>query len=120
MKILVDMNLSPKWVKLFTDNSIESVHWSSIGPPNDPDINLITYATENNFVIFTKDLDFGTFLAINRSKKPSIIQMKEGTLNHRKINNIVISAITMFADKIEAGAIVTIDQNKTRVSLLPL
>ncbi|MCL2763657.1 MAG: DUF5615 family PIN-like protein [Treponema sp.] len=120
MKILVDMNLSPKWVKLLTDNNIESVHWSSIGSPNDPDINIITYAAENNFVIFNKDLDFGTFLAINHNKKPSVVQMKEGTLNHRKINNIVISAINMFSDKIEAGAIVTIDQNKTRVTLLPL
>jgi len=44
MKILVDMNLSPKWVKLLTDNNIESVHWSSIGSPNDPDTNIITYA----------------------------------------------------------------------------
>jgi len=46
--------------------------------------------------------------------------MKEGTLNHKKISNIIISAINMFADKIEEGAIVTIDQNKTRATLLPL
>ncbi len=31
MKILIDMNLSPDWVEVFTKANIESTHWSSIG-----------------------------------------------------------------------------------------
>lgn len=31
MKLLVDMNLSPRWVKLLADADIEAIHWSSIG-----------------------------------------------------------------------------------------
>jgi len=31
MKILVDMNLSPKWVDYLSGNNIEAVHWSFIG-----------------------------------------------------------------------------------------
>jgi len=31
MKILIDMNLSPEWVKTFANNGIEAKHWSNIG-----------------------------------------------------------------------------------------
>ncbi len=34
MKILIDMNLSPQWVDVFTTAKIESIHWSNIGDPN--------------------------------------------------------------------------------------
>jgi len=32
MKILVDMNLSPKWTDFLIENDIEAVHWSTIDP----------------------------------------------------------------------------------------
>ncbi|MDR1307614.1 MAG: DUF5615 family PIN-like protein [Treponema sp.] len=40
MKILVDMNLSPRWVDFLSGNGIEAVHWSSIGPPDAPDTGI--------------------------------------------------------------------------------
>lgn len=30
IKTLIDMNLSPEWVGVFSDHSIEALHWSSI------------------------------------------------------------------------------------------
>jgi predicted nuclease of predicted toxin-antitoxin system len=125
MKILVDMNLTPLWVPFLTEEGIEAVHWSSIGSPDDPDTEIFTYAKNNNFVIFTNDLDFGYILVITHGKKPSIIQARAKFLIPDTIGETVVSTIKMFADDIEAGAIVTIDQrrtsgSKTRVALLPL
>jgi predicted nuclease of predicted toxin-antitoxin system len=31
MKILVDMNLSPGWVRFLADSGFEAVHWSNVG-----------------------------------------------------------------------------------------
>jgi len=31
IKILIDMNLPPKWVKLFSDEGWDAVHWSEVG-----------------------------------------------------------------------------------------
>jgi predicted nuclease of predicted toxin-antitoxin system len=31
MKILIDMNLSPLWVRFLVTDGIEAVHWSAIG-----------------------------------------------------------------------------------------
>lgn len=31
MKLLVDMNLSPRWVNMLTQSGIEAAHWSALG-----------------------------------------------------------------------------------------
>jgi len=120
MKILVDMNLSPKWADFLTGNSIEAVHWSSIGHPDAPDTAIFDYAQTHDFTVLTNDLDFGFILAITHGKKPSVIQTRTGTLGPHKIGSIVVSAINLLSADIDQGALVTIDQHKTRVTLLPL
>jgi len=120
MKILVDMNLSPLWAGFLTENGIEAVHWSFIGSPNALDSEIMIYAKANDFTILTNDLDFGYILAITQGKKPSVIQMRTGALRHDRIGAVVLSAIKRLAADIDKGALVTIDQRKTRVTLLPL
>ena len=53
MKIIVDMNLSPGWAGFLTRNGIEAVHWSYIGSPDADDIEILTYAKDNDFTILT-------------------------------------------------------------------
>ena len=33
MKILMDMNLTPRWVEIFFKGGWEAVHWSQVGAP---------------------------------------------------------------------------------------
>jgi predicted nuclease of predicted toxin-antitoxin system len=120
MKILVDMNLSPGWAHFLTGNGIEAVHWSSVGSPDAPDSEIMGYARKYDFVVLTNDLDFGFILAMNRGKKPSVIQTRTGVLCPGRIGSTVMSAIHLFTADIEQGALVTIGPHKTRVSLLPL
>ena|ERR1039457_1437955 len=37
MRILVDMNLAPKWCEILRDHRWEAVHWSTIGNPSAAD-----------------------------------------------------------------------------------
>ena len=133
MKILVDMNLSPKWAGFLNGNGIEAVHWSFIGSPDASDPEIMTYAKTYDFSVLTcepqpspqgegspLDLDFGYILAVTHSKKPSVIQMRTGALGYDRIGAVVLSAIKMLSADIDKGALVTIDQRKTRVTLLPL
>jgi predicted nuclease of predicted toxin-antitoxin system len=120
MKILVDVNLSPKWTGFLNRNNIEAVHWSSIGPPDASDYEIMTYAKAHSFTVLTNDLDFGFILAITQGKKPSVIQTRTGALRPDMIGDIVVNALNLLAAEIENGALVTIDQFKTRVTMLPL
>jgi predicted nuclease of predicted toxin-antitoxin system len=38
MKLLIDMNLSPRWTAFFAESRIEAIHWSVIGKADAPDI----------------------------------------------------------------------------------
>ena len=78
------------------------------------------YAKVHDFTVLTNDLDFGFILAITQGKKPSVIQMRTGALGHNRIGDIIMSAIKLLSVEIEKGALVTIDQHKIRVTLLPL
>ncbi len=53
MKILIDMNLSPKWVDYFEQNQIFSQHWIQVGEHNAPDEVIFEYAQKNEYIVFT-------------------------------------------------------------------
>ena len=41
MKLLVDMNLSPRWVSMLAGAGIEAAHWSTLGSKNAPDSEIM-------------------------------------------------------------------------------
>ena len=119
MKILVDMNLSPRWVDFFAERNMEAVHWKSIGAVNASDAEIMNYAGINDFVILTHDLDFGAILAVSSMKKPSVIQLRTSDISPENSVDLVVRLIQDLCDDIERGAIVTIDNKKVRLHNLP-
>jgi predicted nuclease of predicted toxin-antitoxin system len=71
MKILVDMNLPPRWVQLFAHAGWEALHWSQVGSPTASDREIMAWARENGYIVFTRDLDFSALLAAPREKAPA-------------------------------------------------
>jgi predicted nuclease of predicted toxin-antitoxin system len=55
MKLLIDMNLSPRWVKLLADADIEAVHWASIGVATARDVDIMDFARLNGYVVLTHE-----------------------------------------------------------------
>ncbi len=76
MKILIDMNLSPEWVKTLKQEGWEAIHWSSVGNPKSPDHQIVEWARTHEYIVFTHDLDFGAILASTKAEGPSIIQAR--------------------------------------------
>ena len=79
MKLLVDMNLSPKWAGFLASACFDVVHWSAIGAANAPDREIMSHAREGGYVVLTSDLDFGTILAVTHGEKPSVVQIAPTT-----------------------------------------
>src|ERR1043165_2629701 len=46
MKLLVDMNLSPRWVQFLERNQFSAVHWHGVGDPNALDVELMSHAAD--------------------------------------------------------------------------
>lgn len=120
MKILIDMNLSPDWVIVFDRYNIEAVHWSTVGNPSERDSVIMEWARNNEYIVFTHDLDFGSLLAFTGVEAPSVIQVRTQDVLPTSIENLVISAVRQFEAELELGALVTIDQAQMRVRILPI
>ena len=120
MKLLVDMNLSPRWIGVLTDAGIEATHWSTLGANNSPDSEIMAYANANDYVVLTLDLDFSAILAATHGEKPSVVQIRANDVSPDVIGAQVIAALNQVAQELESGALLTIDQNRNRLRLLPL
>jgi predicted nuclease of predicted toxin-antitoxin system len=120
MNIIIDMNLSPEWVGEFKIHTIDAVHWSSVGKHDAPDYVIINWARDNDYVVFTHDLDFGTAIALTKAEKPSIIQVRTQDVTVSHLSNMVIPTIKKYAELLEKGALLVIDEDKNRIRILPL
>ena len=48
MKLLVDMNLPPRWVESLNCPQFQAVHWSSIGNVQALDVEIMAHAAEHD------------------------------------------------------------------------
>ena len=120
MKILIDMNLSPAWVKVLEKAGHTASHWSTIGSLNAPDREVLLWAEANGYLLFTHDLDFGVILAPTEAEGPSVIQIRAQDISPDHAKNLVLNIINQFAETLLQGALISLDEEKSRVRLLPL
>lgn len=114
------MNLSPGWTAFFLSNDIIAVHWSSVGKATDPDSLIFEYARDNQFVVFTNDLDFGAILAATNAQYPSVFQVRTQNLLPEIIGNTVVECLRQYRNYLEEGSLVTLLGEKSKVRILPL
>jgi hypothetical protein len=43
MKLLIDMNLAPRWVEFLTRMSFQAAHWSAVGDAKALDADIMAY-----------------------------------------------------------------------------
>lgn len=120
MKILIGMNLSPAWVAFLEKNGIKAIHWSSIGTPDAPDRVIFEWAIQNEHIVFTNDLDFGSILASASHKAPSVIQARTDSLLPDTLGSQLLSVLYQFHDELIQGALITFDLQRAKARMLPL
>lgn len=120
MKLLLDMNLAPRWAQYLQSMGLEAVHWSQLGRPDATDQEIMAHAAEFGFIVLTHDLDFSAILAATKGKKPSVVQLRAQDISSETIGLQVVAALKHSADALESGALLTIDMGRTRLRLLPL
>lgn len=114
------MNLSPEWAQVLNDAGFEAIHWSTVGDPRASDRVIMDWARANSYVVFTHDLDFGALLAAAKTASPSVIQVRTQDVLPAKLAHLVITALRQFTSDLDSGALVTIDETRSRVRILPI
>jgi predicted nuclease of predicted toxin-antitoxin system len=120
VKLLVDLNLSPRWVERLAGQGFEAVHWSAVGQATAPDTDILAWAHEHGFVVITNDLDFSSILAASAGATPSVVQIRTHDLLADRTIDIVADALRAHRESIERGALLSIDDGGARVRMLPL
>jgi len=120
LKVLIDMNLSPEWVNEMASHGVDAVHWTSVGDPRAPDVEMMAWARAHGHVVLTNDLDFGTTLALTHANGPSVLQVRRRNALPEAMGSIVLTALRQFEDALASGALIVIDGGNLRVRVLPL
>ena len=120
MKILIDLNLSPAWVPVLEEAGHTASHWSTIGSLNVPDREVLLWAKANGYLLFTHDLDFGAILAATEAEGPSVIQIRAQDVSPDHAKTALLNIINQFSENLLQGALISVDEEKSRVRLLPL
>lgn len=120
MKLLVDMNLSPRWAAELQSLGFESIHWSQVGAANAPDDEVLAWCVAKDHILLTHDLDFGAILAASRRGKPSVVQLRTENVLPEATLQRAASALRQLESDLARGALITIEPHRHRVRLLPL
>ena len=80
----------------------------------------MAWAREHQHVVFTHDLDFGTILALTRGHGPSVIQVRAHDVLPVHLEQVVVTAVRDYEMELEKGAIVTVDESRGKVRMLPI
>jgi predicted nuclease of predicted toxin-antitoxin system len=120
VRVLIDMNLSPRWIEVFERHGWQAVHWSVVGDPRATDRVIMEWARAHQYVVFTHDLDFGTLLAVTHAEGPSVMQMRAQDVLPAHLENVVVAAMRQYGALLKAGALITVDESASRARILPL
>lgn|SRR5512145_1425058 len=120
MKLLLDMNLSPRWVRTLKDAGFEAVHWSTSGKGDAADTEIMAFAKADDYVVLTHDLDFSAILAATGGAKPSVVQIRSDDLSPDAIGVYVVRALQQMIHELDEGALLTVEPGRTRMRVLPL
>ncbi len=121
IRLLIDMNLTPRWVPYLISAGHESAHWSELGPGDAPDDAICDFARLHGFVLITNDLDFPRILAHTREAKPSVVLLRGEPLIPELRGPSLLNAIAESQTELEFGAVLTVDwSDRVRARLLPL
>jgi predicted nuclease of predicted toxin-antitoxin system len=121
MRLLVDMNLTPRWVDFLGNAAHSAVHWSSVGSRSAKDGEICEYARQHAFVVLTNDLDFPQILAHTRQAGPSVVLLRGEPLVPEARGAALLRALQDCEAELDRGAIVALDwSDKPRARVLPL
>ena len=113
------MNLSPTWEGCLHRAGHQVVHWSSVGPAEALDAEIIAWARANQSVVFTHDLDYSALLYLTGVQSPSVVQLRSEDIRPERMEKIVIQALSQAATDLQRGALVTIEPHRFRIRSLP-
>jgi len=120
MKFLADMGLARSTVAFLRAQGHDAVHLRDQGLQQLEDDEIVEKARVEGRVILTHDLDFGRIIAVGGDSVPSAITFRLSDMRPTRVNRYLAEVLARFAERLEAGALVSVNERGIRVRSLPV
>ena len=118
--LLIDQGLPRSAASRLREAGIDAVHTAEIGASTASDIELLLRAQQECRTVVTLDADFHSLLAISGASSPSVIRIRIEGLRGKELAELLVNVLSQCANELEQGAVVTVQQKRIRLRLLPL
>ena len=120
MRILADMHISPNTVQHLMTTGHDAIRVDAVMPNTATDREIVEWAGQNDRVVLTQDLDFSDIIALSGAIRPSLITLRLSDSRVENVNRVLESVLPQIEDCIEAGIVVTVEDDRFRIRQLPI
>lgn len=120
MKFLADMGISPQTAQFLRTSGHDALHLYEAGLLTLPDSDILAKARHEDYIVLTHDLDFGELMAASGADLPSVITFRLRNMQPDNVNRHLQAVIDQHTDALQAGAVVTVTEGRSRVRQLPI
>jgi len=120
IRLLADMNISPKTVETLRQQRWDIIRVSHLLPVNASDQEILELARREERVVVTQDLDFSTLLALGGYDRPSLITLRLSTSDPETITQRLLETLPQVQKTLQQGCAVTIEDRVVRIRSLPI
>ena len=92
----------------------------NVGSASASDRVIMEWAKSGGYVVLTHDLDFGAILAATGADAPSVIQLRIQDIAPAVAKQVVLDVIARFAEEMKQGVLISVDEDRARIRILPI
>ena len=107
-------------VGLLRETELATVHTGEVGLASASDADILEYARRQNRVVVTLDADFHMLLALSGARSQSVIHIRIEGLRAEDTVRAIRGVLDQCAHELNQGAVVTVQEHRLRIRLLPL
>ena len=120
MRLLADMHISPRTVLHLRGSGHDVVRVNEVLRPTAADEEIVAHAISDGRTILTQDLDFSRLVGVSGLVRPSVISLRLSSSRVEYVNSLLDRVLPGLEEAVQAGAMVTVEDDKIRQRLLPV
>ena len=120
MKFLLDVGISPRLGKMLEAREHSYRYLSDYYSGKTTDADILEIAIENDEIVITHDLDFGSLLAFSRKNRPSVILFRIHHIQPELFYSLIMDNWSTIEQPLLEGSLVIIESNSIRIRPLPI